>query len=284
MSRNAPNASVRQWGSLVLALNAAPAIAQDDAPPDDPEPSVPIVDEANDDPDLIEDFDASEDVAAASNPLASVSKLDLRFDYFDLDGSRDRVDFNLKGDLMVHPRVKLIYEAHYWITDATGKWEDDLESVRLKPIAFLKDTKLEGDWQMRVAAGVEWIISGGNEDKGIGDGADQIAPLFGLAFNNRESGLTLVPLIQHFQGYDGPDVETTSLRLIALQPLPDRAWLRLDAKIPFDWENNTVPAVFETELGKMISPNVGVFTTFFVGIGADRPYDWGIGPAIRLRF
>ena len=95
--------------------------------------------------------------------------------------------------------------------------------------------------------------------------------------------MTLIPLVQHFLSYDGPNVNTTAFRLIALQPLPEAMWLRLDAKIPFDWDNHTTPATFETELGKMLGPKWGVYGTSFVGIGGDRPYDWGIGIAIRFR-
>jgi len=234
--------------------------------------------------DEIEEVAADEGAGAASNPLSSSSKLDIRFDYFDIDGNSDRVDYSLRGDLMIHPRVKLSYEAHYWSTDITGSNQDDWESIHLKPIWFVKDSKLGDTWKMRIAAGGEWIIDADNTDKGIGTGSDQIAPFFGVALNNSKSGLTLIPLVQHFVSYDGPDVSTTAIRVIAIQPLPESMWLKLDLKVPFDWENDTVPATFETELGKMLNSKVGVYGTIAVGLGGDRPYDWGIGPAIRFRF
>lgn len=228
-------------------------------------------------------FDASEDAAAASNPLSSTSKLDLRLDYFDLDGG-DRFDFNLKGDVMLHPRLKFTYEAHYWSTNITGTTEDDWESVSLKPIYFVDDVKLADPWQMRIAAGFEWLVDADNADQGIGSGSDQLGPLLGFAFNNRDTGLTLIPLVQQFLSYDGPSVNTTAFRLIALQPLPDSMWLRLDGRIPYDWENDAVPASFEVELGRMFSPRWGVFGTSFIGIGGDRSYEWGLGAAVRFRF
>ena len=58
--------------------------------------------------------------------------------------------------------------------------------------------------------GAEWIVDFGNEDKGIGSGSDQIAPLVGVAFVR--GGTVLVPLVQHFVEYDGPDVNQTAFR------------------------------------------------------------------------
>lgn len=230
-----------------------------------------------------DEFDESEDAAAASNPLSSTSKLDIRLDYFGL-GSKDRVDFNLRGDVMLHPRFKLAYEVHYWNTDITGSTEDDWERVVLRPIFFVDDVEVSERWAMRIATGVEWIIDADNADKGIGSGSDQLAPLLGFAFSNRDSGLTLIPFVQHFVSYDGPSVNTTAFRVIALQPLPNSMWLKCDGKLPFDWENDTVPASIEVELGKMFGPKWGVYCTGFGGIGEDRPYDWGAGIGFRFRF
>ena len=225
----------------------------------------------------------SEDAAAASNPLSSASNLDFRLDYFDLDGSKDRIDISVRGATLLHPKVKLAFEVHYWSTDITGTTEDDWERVVIRPIYFIKDVKLSDRWGMRLATGVEFSFDAGNADKGIGSGSDQIAPLFGIAFNNRDSGLTLIPFVQQFLSYDGPSVNITAFRLIALQPLPDSMWLRLDTKLPFDWENDTVPASFEVELGKMFE-GWGVYGTGFVGIGGDRLYDWGVGAGVRFSF
>ncbi len=48
------------------------------------------------------------------------------------------------------------------------------------------------------AIGGDWIVEFDDEDKGIGVGADQIAPLAGVAFSHFTSGLVLIPLAQHF--------------------------------------------------------------------------------------
>jgi hypothetical protein len=105
----------------------------------------------------------------ASNPLAAVNNTDIRWQYFDLDGP-ERSDFYLDGSYMLHPKLKLKYELHYWDTDVTGSSESDWESLQLKPIFFPKQGKL-GIWKYRLAVGVEWILDFGHEEKGIGLGS-----------------------------------------------------------------------------------------------------------------
>ena len=216
----------------------------------------------------------------ASNPLAAVSNTDLRVQYFDLDGS-DRTDYWADGAYMLTPKLKLKYELHYWDTDVTGSSESDFETFHLKPIYFPTQGEW-GSWNYKLAIGAEWIVGFGNEDKGIGTGSDQIAPLVGLALV--KGGTVLVPLVQHFVEYDGPDVNQTSIRLIAIQSLPNNFWGKLDAKIPFDWENDAIPATAEVQLGKMFTPSFGAYVDGLFGIGSDRPYDWGVGVGIRFNY
>jgi hypothetical protein len=99
-----------------------------------------------------------------------------------------------------------------------------------------------------LAVGLEWIKDLGDTNKGIGPGADQIAPLAGVALQI-ETG-TLIPLIQHFYGYSGDDLNQTALRLIGLKPLPSQSWAKLDFKLPYDWESDAVPSSVELQLGK----------------------------------
>jgi hypothetical protein len=217
----------------------------------------------------------------ASNPLASVNNTDIRLQYFDLGGS-DRNDYWVDGSYMLTPKLKLKYELHYWDTDVTGSNENDWESLHLKPIYFPKQGEW-GSWKYKLAIGVEWLVAFGNEDKGIGSGSDQIAPLVGLALVRDKT--VLVPIVQHFVEYDGPDVNQTSFRLIAIQSLPDNYWLKLDAKVPIDWENeNAVLASAEPQLGKMFTPSFGVYVDGLFGIGGDRPYDWGTGLGVRFNY
>lgn len=221
--------------------------------------------------------------AAASDPLAKVNNTDLKWTYFSLNDSNDsRInDFWIKGAYMFAPWFKFNYELHYWETDKTGSSENDWESLRLKPIFFLKDGKL-GSWKYRLATGFEWILDFNNDDKGIGSGSDQIAPLFGVALLPRK-GTTLVPLVQQFLSYNGDNVNTTAFRLIGLQQLPNRFWGKLDLKVPVDWENDeTVPASGELELGKMFTSLFGIYVNGLFGIGGNRTFDWGAG--LNLRF
>ena len=95
----------------------------------------------------------------------------------------------------------------------------------------------------------------------------------------------LIPLVQHFVDYDGPDVNTTSFRLIAIQSLPNKFWGKLDAKMPVDWENdNAILASAEVQLGKMFTPSFGTYMEGLFGIGGDRPYDWGVGVGARFNY
>jgi hypothetical protein len=120
----------------------------------------------------------------ASNPLAAVNNTDIRARYFDLDHGNLK-DYYIDGATMLNPKLKLKYELHYWDTDVTGKDEKDWESASAKLIYFAKEGKLKGDRPYRLAVGGEWIKDLGDTDKGIGGGADIIAPLVGLAMGVR---------------------------------------------------------------------------------------------------
>ena len=225
-----------------------------------------------------------EDGPNASNPLAAVTNTDLRAKYFDLDGDIRR-DYYVDGATMVTPNLKLKYELHYWNTNVTGSGEKDWESLHLKPIYFPEEMigKL-GEWKYKLAVGGEVIVDFGNDDKGIGSGSDQIAPLVGLALNKGDT--SLIPLVQHYTEYSGPDVNKTSFRLIFLQAFPDHdMWFKLDNKVPVDWENdNEIPASIELQLGKMFSPALGTYVDWLVGVGGDRDYDWGVGAGLRYNY
>ena len=183
---------------------------------------------------------------------------------------------------MVNSKFKIKYELHYWKTNVTGTNEKDVNEVRIKGIYF-PTQGVWGEWKYKLAVGAEWIVSANNADIGIGSGSDQIAPLVGLALV--KGNTVLVPLIQHFQGYDGPDYSTTSVRLIAIQSLENNYWAKLDAKIPFEWENdNAIPATVEVQLGKMLTSSFGLYADALFGVGGDKPYDWGAGVGVRFNY
>jgi hypothetical protein len=137
---------------------------------------------------------------------------------------------------------------------------------------------------LRLAVGAEWALDFGNDDKGIGVGSDVIAPLFGTAVMDKDWRTVYIPLVQHFESYESGTVSQTAFRLILLQPLPEGAWFKLDAKLPFDWENHEQPASSEFELGKMFWGNVGLYGKALAGIGGDRSFDWGTTAAVRISF
>jgi len=218
----------------------------------------------------------------ASNPLAAVNNTDIKYQYFDLDGP-ERNDFWVDGAYMLHPKLKVKYELHYWDTDVTGSSESDFESLRLMAIYFPTQGKW-GEVKYRVGTGLQLILDFDNVDKGIGSGSDQIAPFAAIAIMPG-GGLVLIPLVQHFADYDGPDVSQTAFRMIAIQSLPNKFLVKLDAIVPIDWEHdNAVPATANFQLGKMFSPAFGAFIDSFAGVGADRPYEWGAGVGIRLMY
>jgi hypothetical protein len=219
----------------------------------------------------------------ASNPIAAISNTDVRLQYFDLDGP-ERTDLWVDGAYMVTPKLKFRYELHYWDTDVTGSSESDVESLHLKPIYFPeKMIGKIGEWKYKVAVGGELIADFGNEDKGIGSGSSQIGPL--LAMSLVRGNTVLIPLVQHFVDYDGPDVNTTSFRMIAIQSFQNNLWGKVDAKIPVEWENdNDIPASLELQVGKMFTPKFGTYMEGLFGIGGDRPYDWGVGVGARFNY
>jgi len=217
----------------------------------------------------------------ASNPLAAVNNTDLRIQYFDLDGP-DRTEYWVDGAYMLTPKFKLKYELNYWDTDVTGSSEGDFESLHLKPIYFPTQGEM-GSWKYKLALGLEWIVDFGNQDKGIGSGSDQLGPFVGLALT--KGNTVLIPLLQHFVSYDGPDVSTTAIRLIGIQSLPNNYWGKVDAIVPVDWENdNAIPATFEVQLGRMFSSSFGAYADVLLGIGGDKPYEWGVGVGVRFNY
>ncbi len=219
----------------------------------------------------------------ASNPLAKVRNTDLRWRRFELRDSSERDDYFIDGSFMATDELKIKYELHYWETDVTGRNEQDWESLSLKVIYFPKEGAW-GAWKYRLAVGLEWILDFDNQDKGIGAGADIIAPFAGVALLPRP-GTILVPLVQQFFSYEGDDVNTTGPRLIAIQNLPQDWWLKADVKAPIDWENdNAIPATAELQVGKHLNKRLSLYVDGLVGIGNDRPYDYGGGIGLRVKY
>ena len=62
-------------------------------------------------------------------------------------------------------------------------------------------------------------------------------------------------------------------------------WLKLDAKVPIDWENDeAVPANGELQLGKNLNKDLALYVDGLVGVGGDRLFDWGVGTGVRFKY
>jgi len=218
----------------------------------------------------------------ASNPLAKVKNTDVRWQHLDMEAGGIN-DFFIDGAFMANDKLKVKYELHYWETDVTGQSEQDWESITLKGIYFPTEG-VRGDLKYRLAVGLDWILDLGDQTKGIGSGADQLAPFVGVALG-LQGGTMLIPLVQQFWSYSGNDVNTTAFRLIGMQPLPKQMWLKLDAKVPIEWENDrAMPITAELQLGKNINKVLALYAEGLAGIGGDSPYDWGVGTGIRFKY
>ncbi|MCX2980887.1 hypothetical protein EYC98_08420 [Halieaceae bacterium IMCC14734] len=215
-----------------------------------------------------------------SNPLSKGKNTDLRIQHFDLKGGNQYTDFIADGAFMATEKLKVKYELHYANTDVTGKSEQDFNTFHLKGIYFPKEGVL-GSTPYRLAVGLEWITSFDNADKGIGINADVLSPFAGIALQVSKD-LMLIPLVQHYTEYSGDDVEVTAGRLIGLWSLDNGYWGKLDAKAPYDWDSETLPASAEVQFGRMLSPSFGLYVEGLVGVGDDRSYDWGAGLGFRF--
>ena len=220
----------------------------------------------------------------ASNPLAAVSNTDLRWQYLDLPDGGGRVnDYFVDGAFMASPKLKVKYELHYWETNVTGKARTGLESALAKLIYFPKQGITSGGTRYRLAVGLDYIHDFDNQDKGIGFGADQIGPFVGTALA-LDGGLTVIPLLQHFESVSGNDISITAARVIAIQRLPKAFWLKLDLKVPYDWEAGTIPADAEVQLGTNVREGLALYVDLKAGVGSDRLYDWGVGIGVRFNY
>jgi len=231
-----------------------------------------------------DDEPASGGAENASNPLAAVTSTDVRWQYLDLTGDGLRLnDYFVDGAFMVDPKLKLKYELHYWDTNVSGSSQQGLESALVKLIYFPRQGVFSGGTKYRVAVGIDYIHDLGDTEKGIGFGANQVGPFAGIALSLK-SGMSVIPLLQHYTSISGEDINTTALRLIALQSFNNTWWLKADAKVPYDWENKTVPATAEFQLGNNLSDSKAFYVEGLIGLGSDRLYDWGVGLGLRFKY
>lgn len=235
-----------------------------------------------------QDLEGAAAGAAASDPTAAVNFQDIRYRYFDLDGSKARHDINTEGSYVFSPNFKVTNELHYFVTDFSGDNESDFESLRIKGI-YLSDPFKWGDVGGKIALGAEWIKDLGDINKGIGSGADILAPLVGAGWT-LPNGDFVITLIQYFVSYEtdsgAPDVSQTGPRLIYIHKIASiKGWLKGDLKGLIDHENgDEFSATGEIQLGTMVTPKTGVYLDVLFPLNSPDPYDWGAGLGMRFMY
>ena len=153
--------------------------------------------------------------------------MDFGFRYFDLPkGNHTRV-YRAEGGTMLTPYFKFVPKVEYWDTNAAGQDESSLSFISLKGI-FLMPGPEVGPFKTRLAGGLEWIKDFGRFNDATSLGADQIAPLLGIAWVTEKT--FIVTLVQYFKSYStqsaAPDVEVTGPRVILIRKIPEiRGWL-----------------------------------------------------------
>ena len=235
-----------------------------------------------------QESESAPSAGAASDPTAAVNFQDVRFRYIDLGDGKQRRWLNTEGGYMLTPNFKLINELHYWDTDITGTSESSLESFHLKGIYLTPGPQI-GDVKSRFAVGMEWIKALGEAKYGTSFGTDQIAPLTGFGWMLSKQA-TLITLVQYFHSYrEQPGVEpfrVTGPRIIYLHSFPSqKAWLRLDDKFAINHNSgNATSNALEVQLGKMVTPKLGVYVDALYNTGGFHQYDWGVGMGIRTMY
>jgi len=226
--------------------------------------------------------------AAASDPTAAVNYQDVRYRYFDLDQGADKHSFETEGAYMLHPRFKLTNELRYVNTDSSGKSEQDFEELKLKGI-HLTNIKPFGI-KAKLALGAEWLKDLGDFEKGTGTGADSIAPLVGIGWIPDDRNF-IITLVQYFHSYDTDsarkeDVRETAPRLIWIRTLPDiGGWFKADLKMSIDHEDDeNFNQVLELQLGKMLSPRIGIYGELLLGDDVLDSNAYNVGGGLALRF
>ena len=226
------------------------------------------------------------DGTGASDPLSKTNSIDLKWTRLNSESGADTDNWWIKGNYSFAKWGKLSYELTYARTDDAGEITDGFDNLSLKPIFFLKRGEL-GSWKYGLATGFELVFDFADNDpslgtiEGYGTGSDLLSPLFGVSFS--KGNTILVPLVQHYVEFSGPDVNTTGFRLIAIQKFKGNYWAKADIILPYDWNNEIFPGTAELEVGKMLSKSFGIYGSGIAGI-ADSQLDWGASINVRFVF
>ena len=151
----------------------------------------------------------------ASNPLAAVSSVDPRLQYFDL-GDANQTEAWIDGAHMATPKLKLRYEIHYVTTNVTGSTRERLGVVPLQADLLSQEGHPGAPGTTPWLSASSGFVTFDTTDRGIGcgrpppgdfqcrpmvgSGSDQLAPF--AAVSLVKGGLVVVPLVQHFVEYE----------------------------------------------------------------------------------
>jgi hypothetical protein len=102
----------------------------------------------------------------------------------------------------------------------------------------------------------------------------------------------IITLVQYFHSYDehdnAPDVRQTGPRLIYIRSLPSiQGWFKADFKGVIDHEDDAdFTSTMELQLGKMLTPRVGLYAEAFLGDDAldSDAYESAFGLALRYMY
>jgi len=220
----------------------------------------------------------------ASNPLSIVNYTDVRYQHH----TGDIEDVNrlfIEGALVATPRLKIIYDLSYSQTDRSGEDEADFETLGISPVYFGFDGKLSEKWYFRSNFGFDWTYDFGNDDKGIGSGADTIGPRIGIGLANLESEVTAGVILQHTQSYNGnSDIEATTLSITTVRQFRKAGWISSNVVVIRDWEYNAWRSSFSFQAGYGFDNGKAIYVNGMAGIGRDRLFDVGAGLGLRFYY
>jgi hypothetical protein len=225
--------------------------------------------------------------AAGSDPTKPVRFQDIRSRYLDYQNDKSIFDVSTDGSFVFSPDFKITNELHYFVTDISGNYESEFESLHLTPTYstdLFKFRKISG----RAIFGVNWIKNLGDFEDGTGTGSDRIGPLVGLGLNLTEYGFMAL-VVQYIHSYredDGaPDVNATASRLLFVRALEEfNGWVRVEFQSLIDHENDDRFSLEgEFQLGKIIADNVGLFAEIRVPLRS-QPFDYGVGIGLRFLY
>ena len=225
--------------------------------------------------------------AAGSDPTKPVRFQDTRSRYLDLENGKSIYDVSTDGQFVFSPNFKISNELHYFVTDISGNYKSEFESLQLTPTfstELFKLRKING----RAIFGLNWVKNLGDFEDGTGSGSDQIGPLVGLGLNLTDYGFFAL-VVQYVHSYseedNAPDINATTSRLLFVRAIDEfNGWARAEFRSLINHENDDKFSLEgELQLGKVIADNVGLFAEIRMPLRS-QPFDYGVGIGLRVLY